>query len=163
MKHYIYNDVTYDKMPDPLNTPNGQISPMYNSDGTPNEAKFIEFGGVITEDGKMTEFETNCMLFRQLCYRIREFTGDSTFKGGFDEFTKFAMSEAYSSNPVMASLLSTQWAGLNEACKYTGAKEGYGQPKWWYRCWELEHQEDHDQPVEELPNPYEEEVVSSAE
>ena len=133
MKHYEYNGKVFDKLPDPFDTGEFMVSPM-------TEQRFVDFGGVITEDGKMTEFETNCMLFRQLCYRIREFTGDDTFKGGFDEFTKFAMSEAYTSNPVMASLLSTQWAGLNEACKYTGAKEGYGQPQWWYYCWSVEDQ-----------------------
>ena len=40
-------------MPDPYNG----VSPMYNPDGTPNEARFLELGGTITDDGQPSPLE----------------------------------------------------------------------------------------------------------
>ena len=125
MKTYTIDGKTYDKLPDPCNG----VSPM-------TEERFIALGGMITDDGQPTPFEAACAQFRTLCAQIGEFIGDPDFKGGFDEYTEFATSEAYQKNPVQGNALAIQWSALNELCKYEGQKAGYGQPDWWYKCWE---------------------------
>lgn len=133
MKHYFDTDGTeFQTPPDPYK---GR-SPMHNSDGSYNDDAFREMGGTITDDGEPSPFEAACAQFRTLCAQIGEFIGDPDFKGGFDEYTEFATSEAYKANPVQGNALAIQWSALNELCKYEGAKEGYSQPEWWYRCWE---------------------------
>lgn len=129
MKHYTIFGKTYNNLPDPLKTAGGEVSPM-------TEQRFVALGGTIEDDGQPTPFEAACAQFRALCAEIGEFIGDHDFKGGFDEFSAFAMSDAYESNPVQGNAYAIQWSALNELCKYEGAKEGYGQPDWWYRCWE---------------------------
>ena len=129
MKSYTIFGKTYNNLPDPLETENGSISPM-------TEQRFKDLGGTIEDDGQPSPFESACAQFRTLCARIGEFIGDPEFKGGFDEYTEFATSEAYQQNPVQGNALAIQWSALNELCKYEGQKEGYGQPDWWYRCWE---------------------------
>lgn len=129
MKKYIYGTTVYNHLPDPLETENGSISPM-------TEQRFKDLGGEIEDDGLPSPFEAACAQFRTLCAQIGAFIGDAGFKGGFDEYTEFATSEAYQQNPVQGNALAIQWSALNELCKYEGAKEGYGQPDWWYRCWE---------------------------
>ena len=122
-------------MPDPYKG----TTPMYNPDGTPKEALFIELGGTITEDAKPTreqEFEEACAGFRTLCAEIGEFIGDPSFTGGFEEYAHFADSEAYRQAPVQGNALAIRWSAMNELCKYMGARAGYGQPDWWCRCWE---------------------------
>jgi len=37
----------------------------------------------------------------------------------------------------MGNSLAIQWSAANEQGKYFGSKIGYGQPQWWYRCWQL--------------------------
>jgi len=130
MKHYIFNGKSYDTLPDPLHTDSGEVSPV--SEGT-----FVALGGTITDDGQPSPFEAACAQFRTLCAAIGEFIGDAEFKGGFDEYTEFATSEAYKQNPVQGNALAIQWSALNELCKYEGSKIGLPQPDWWYRCWEL--------------------------
>ena len=130
MKHFIFDGKTYDKLPDPLKTAGGEISPM-------TEARFVALGGTITDDGLPSPFEAACAQFRTLCAAIGEFIGDAEFKGGFDEYTEFATSEAYAQNPVQGNALAIQWSALNELCKYEGAKICLGQPDWWYKCWEM--------------------------
>ena len=125
MKHYTIDGKTYDKLPDPCKG----CSPM-------TDERFEALGGTITDDGEPTPFEAACAQFRALCGEIGEFIGDTEFKGGFDEYTEFATSEAYASNPVQGNALAIQWSALNELCKYEGAKIGLGQPAWWYACWE---------------------------
>ena len=133
MKHYFDTDGTeFQTPPDPFH---GR-SPMHNSDGSYNDDAFREMGGTITDDGQPTPFEAACAQFRTLCAQIGAFIGYPDFKGGFDEYTEFATSEAYQQNPVQGNALAIQWSALNELCKYEGAKEGYGQPDWWYKCWE---------------------------
>lgn len=129
MKHYTINGKTTDYLPDPCNG----VSPM-------TDARFVELGGTIEDDGLPTPFEAACAQFRALCASIGEFIGDPDFRGGFDEYAVFATSEAYQANPVQGDALAIQWSALNELCKYEGSKEGYGQPDWWYRCWELAEQ-----------------------
>ena len=86
-------------------------------------------------------FDTACANFRQVCSMIGEFIGVENFHGGFDEYAVFIQSEAAQSNPAQASLLAAMWSGTNEYAKYEGAKLGYGQPEWWYRCWSIPYGE----------------------
>ena len=131
MKHYTFNGVTTNKLPGILHLPDGnQISPV-------SEASFVEYGGTIEEDDDPTPFEEACSQFRQVCAAIGQFIGDANFRGGFDEYTAFASSQAFQNNPVLGNTLAIQWSGCNERCKYEGAKEGYQQPQWWYKCWEM--------------------------
>ena len=130
MKHYIFSGVSYDKLPDPLKTAGGEVSPM-------SEKLFKQLGGEIHDDGEPTPFEEACAQFRTLCAAIGTFIGDATFDGGFEDYAEFANSEAYKSNPVQGNAYAIQWSALNELCKYEGSKIGLGQPQWFYKCWEL--------------------------
>lgn len=125
MKFFEIDGKTYTKLPDPYKG----VSPM-------TEERFVALGGTIEDDGQPSPFEAACAQFRALCAEIGEFIGDPEFKGGFDEFSAFAMSDAYESNPVQGNAYAIQWSALNELCKYEGAKIGLPQPNWWYRCWE---------------------------
>lgn len=129
MKTYTFDGKTYTSLPDPLKTAGGEVSPM-------SEKLFKQLGGTIEDDGQPTPFEAACAQFRTLCSQIGAFIDDPDFKGGFDEYTEFATSEAYAGNPVKGNALAIQWSALNELCKYEGAKEGYNQPSWWWKCWE---------------------------
>ena len=101
MKKYTYNNVTTDYLPDPLKTAGGEVSPM-------SEKLFVQLGGTIEDDGLPTPFEAACAQFRTLCAAIGEFIGDAEFRGGFDEYTEFATSEAYAQNPVQGNALAIQ-------------------------------------------------------
>ena len=130
MKHYFFNGHEFTQIPDPITLADGsKVSPV-------TEAVFRAIGGTITDDGLPTPFEAACAQFRTLCAQIGAFIDDPDFKGGFDEYTDFATSEAYAENPVQGNALAIQWSALNELCKYEGAKIGLGQPEWWYKCWE---------------------------
>ena len=72
------------------------------------EARFIELGGTITDDGEPSSFEEACTQFRTLCAEIGGFIGDAEFKGGFDEYAVFAMSEAYAQSPVQGNALAME-------------------------------------------------------
>lgn len=48
MKTFIYDGKTYDKLPDPLKTAGGEVSPM-------TEKLFVQLGGTITDDGEPTQ------------------------------------------------------------------------------------------------------------
>lgn len=82
-------------------------------------------------------FDDACTNFKRVCQMIGQFIGVEDFRGGFDEYTVFIQSEAAQSNPSQASLLASMWCGVNEYAKYEGSKLGYGQPEWWYRCWNI--------------------------
>ena len=129
MNLYSFNGQTFKSLPDPfLNR-----SPM-------TDELFVELGGTITDDGNPTpeqEFEAACTQFRTICAAIGQFIGADNFHGGFGEMASFASSEAYQANPVMGNSLAIQWSAANEQGKYFGSKIGYGQPQWWYRCWQL--------------------------
>ena len=133
MKRYIWNGESLDKLPGMLKLNDGSIiSPI-------TEEIFLEYGGETEEDGEPTpeeSFQAACEQFRALCDAIGLFIGDPSFMGGFDEYAEFAGSEAYRQDPVRGNVLAIQWSALNELCKYKGARAGYGQPDWWYRCWE---------------------------
>ena len=129
MNLYSFNGQTFKSLPDPfLNR-----SPM-------TDELFVELGSTITDDGNPTpeqEFEAACAQFRTICAAIGQFIGADNFHGGFGEMASFASSEAYQANPVMGNSLAIQWSAANEQGKYFGSKIGYGQPQWWYRCWQL--------------------------
>lgn len=148
MKHFVYKGKTYDKLPDPFNTGEFTISPM-------TEQKFIDLGGVITEDGKMSNFEICCEKFMQAVLAIQAFIHDPNFWGGFDEMHKLEESPYALADPVTANTLANKWNGANLAATYEGKKIGLGQPAWYLKCiddWKKKH------PVaqEQEENPYEE-------
>ena len=129
MNIYEYEGETFKTLPDPFLN----MSPM-------TDELFIELGGTITDDGNPSpeqEFEAACAQFRTICAAIGQFIGADNFHGGFGEMASFASSEAYQANPVMGNSLAIQWSAANEQGKYFGSKIGYGQPQWWYRCWQL--------------------------
>ena len=132
MKTYTCNGETFHELPNPLKTPGGCVSPV-------SEALFLSMGGTIEDDGEPTteeSFLAACAMFRALCDEIGEFIGDASFMGGFEEYAAFANSEAYADDPVKGNALAIRWSALNELCKYKGAKAGYDQPGWWWKCWE---------------------------
>ena len=88
-----------------------------------------------------TDFKTACALFRNVCFQIGEFIGDPNFKGGFDDYARFIGSASSKQSKASASLLASMWNGANEYAKYEGSKLGYGQPEWWYKCWEYSGEE----------------------
>lgn len=59
MKHYTIDGKTYDKLPDPLETENGSVSPM-------TEERFVALGGIITDDGEPSPKERVCGEFAEL-------------------------------------------------------------------------------------------------
>ena len=99
----------------------------------------MQLGGTIENNGEATpeeDFAAACTQFRSLCDEIGAFIGDASFMGGFDEYASISSSEAYRADPVSGNSFAIRWSALNELCKYKGAKAGYGQPDWWYKCWE---------------------------
>lgn len=88
-----------------------------------------------------TAFKQACKLFRNVCSQIGTFIGDDNFKGGFEDYDKFINSSAARQSKASASLLASMWNGANEFAKYEGAKLGYQQPEWWYKCWEYTDEE----------------------
>ena len=124
MKTFTIDGQTFKSLPDPCHN----TSPM-------TEELFEAFGGTIEDDGEPTPFEAACTMFRTLCGQIGAFIGNENFHGGFGEYTEFATSEAYQTNPVQGNALAIQWSALNELCKYEGGKAGFGQPDCWYECW----------------------------
>ncbi len=83
-------------------------------------------------------FDAACEQFKAVCGQIGTAIGNADFKGGFDEYASFIQSAFAQSNPAQAALLASMWAGANEYAKYEGGKLGYGQPGWWYKCWNIE-------------------------
>ena len=56
MKTYTFDGKTYTKLPDPLKTAGGEISPM-------SEQRFRDLGGTITDDGELSPKEIVCGEF----------------------------------------------------------------------------------------------------
>ncbi len=133
MKLYIFRGETYDRIPDPLRTPEGSISPV-------SEATFLANGGTIENNEAPSpeeEFAAAASEFRMLCDEIGQFIGDPSFTGGFEEMAVFHGASSAQDNPMTAYAFALRWMELNELCKYKGSKIGLGQPAWFYRCWEL--------------------------
>ena len=59
MKHYTYNSITTDVLPDPLKTAGGEVSPM-------SEELFKRLGGIIEDDGEPSPKERVCGEFADL-------------------------------------------------------------------------------------------------
>ena len=59
MKHFTIDGKTYDKLPDPLKTAGGEVSPI-------SEKLFVQLGGTITDDGEPTDKERVCGEFAEL-------------------------------------------------------------------------------------------------
>ena len=71
MKTFIYNGKTYDKLPDPLKTAGGEISPM-------SEKLFEQLGGVIEDDGQPTPEQAVCCEFAELIADLAQKTDKIT-------------------------------------------------------------------------------------
>lgn len=100
------------------------------------DSAWCEENGYIYEERPTTAFDTACTQFKQVCAIIGQAIGNADFKGGFDEYTNFIQSDFAKNNPAQAALYASMWSGANEYAKYEGAKLGYGQPEWWYKCFE---------------------------
>ena len=59
MKTFEFDGKTYDKLPDPLKTAGGEISPM-------TEKLFVKLGGTIEDDGQPTPEQRVCKEFADL-------------------------------------------------------------------------------------------------
>ena len=59
MKTYEFDGKTYTKLPDPLKTAGGEISPM-------SEKLFVQLGGTIEDDGQLTPQQVVCGEFAAL-------------------------------------------------------------------------------------------------
>lgn len=108
-------------------TPINQMRQGYLQKWTGSQWEYIE-------DRVYAEFKAACAQFRQICAQIGEVIDRPDFKGGFDEMALFAQSPVY--HTVEGLQLAMSWSAANELCKYTGMKAGYGQPQWWYKCWQ---------------------------
>lgn len=71
--------------------------------------------------------------FRAVCSAIGTLIGNADFKGGFDEISSFADSEAAQSQAGI--ILSLKLTFADKQCTYEAAKLGIGQPQWWNECW----------------------------
>ena len=68
MKHYTYNGIEYDDLPNPLKLANGSyVSPV-------TEALFVRLGGTITDDGELTPKERVCASFAAMIADLAEKT-----------------------------------------------------------------------------------------
>ena len=59
MKTFEYDGKTYNKLPDPLKTAGGEVSPM-------TEERFVALGGTIEDDGQPTPEQRVCEEFADL-------------------------------------------------------------------------------------------------
>ena len=59
MKTFEYDGKTYNKLPDPLKTAGGEVSPM-------TEERFVALGGTIEDDGQPTPEQRVCEEFSDL-------------------------------------------------------------------------------------------------
>ena len=63
MKHYIIDGINYDELPDPCKG----VSPM-------TEARFVELGGTISDDGEPTPKQRVCTAFSTLINELAQQT-----------------------------------------------------------------------------------------
>ena len=63
MKTYTFDGKTYDKLPDPLRTSEGTISPV-------SEALFVSLGGVIEDDGQLSPKEVVIASLNTLLHEL---------------------------------------------------------------------------------------------
>ena len=87
---------------------------------------------VTTTDRKTYE---RCLdMFRQVCIGVRELTGKTEFRGGYDEWAKLAFDPNWNSNSSLA-VLKDQALSLNSLIGYEAGKLGIFSPDWWKECW----------------------------
>ena len=84
------------------------------------------------------EYLAACEQFRTVCGMIKEFAGLEKFTGGFDEAMEFIQSAPFMANMVQGTYLFSLWQGADKAATYAADKVGFGQPEWWYDCWQQE-------------------------
>ena len=65
MKHYTIDSKTYDKLPDPLHLEGVSYSPM-------TDEKFVQLGGTIADDGRMSPKEAVVASFNSLIHELAE-------------------------------------------------------------------------------------------
>ena len=136
MKQYIWNDETYNKIPDPLRLSDGtSISPV-------SEERFIEAGGTVEDDGKPThqeELDDACDKFIANVLDIQEFIGSTDFFGGIDEMDILDKSQAAQDDPMTALKLAQRWAATNTRCNFFADKpdliKTFHSPAWFYYAW----------------------------
>lgn len=135
MKIYTFNGEQFDKLPNPLTTDQGQISPM-------TEELFISLGGTIEDDGKPThqeELDDACDKFIANVLDIQEFIGSTDFFGGIDEMDILDNSQAAQDDPMTALKLAQRWAATNTRCNFFADKpdliKDFHSPNWFYYAW----------------------------
>lgn len=133
MKIYTWQGEDYTKLPDPLMTEVGQISPV-------SEALFLELGGTISDDGEPThweELDAACDVFIAVVLEIADKIGDPTFMGGINEQEKLLNSEYAQSHTTEALILSERWNGANLACNHFANKPDVNMqsPAWYWYAW----------------------------
>lgn len=137
MKQYSWNGETFNKIPDPLRLADGSsISPI-------SEAKFIELGGTVEDDGKPThqeELDDACDKFIANVLDIQEFIGDTDFLGGIDQMGMLDDSQAAQDDPMTALKLAQRWAASNTRCNFFAdkpdLKDQFASPAWFYYAWQ---------------------------
>ena len=135
MKIYTIFGESYDKIPNPLTLPDGsQLSPV-------SEAKFLELGGTIEDDGEPThweELDAACDVFIAVVLEIADKIGDPTFMGGINEQEKLLNSDYAQSHTTEALILSERWNGANLACNHFANKPDVNMqsPAWYYYAWQ---------------------------
>jgi len=109
-------------------------------EGGTMDADNITRGGTITELPELTidvsDFEAACVQFRETCAQIGNLIGVEDFRGGFEEMETFRQSEV--SSTLEGFALAIRWLAADKLATYEGAKLGYDQPSWWYKCWNIE-------------------------
>lgn len=136
MKIYTIYGESYNEIPNPLTLPDGsQLSPV-------SEAKFIEFGGTVEDDGKpthMEELDDACDKFIENVLAIQEFIGSTDFFGGIDEMDKLDNSQAAKDDPMTALTLAQRWSATNTRCNFFADKpdliKAFHSPNWFYYAW----------------------------
>ena len=134
MKIYTIYGESYDKIPNPLTLQDGsQLSPV-------SEAKFVELGGVISDDGEPThweELDAACDVFIAVVLEIAETIGDPTFMGGINEQEKLLNSDYAKAHTTEALVLSERWNGANLACNHFANKPDVNMqsPAWYWYAW----------------------------
>ena len=132
---YIWKDQTYNKIPNPLHLDDGStISPV-------SEAKFIELGGIVEDDGEPThweELDAACDVFIAVVLEIADTIGDPTFMGGINEQEKLLNSDYAKEHTTEALVLSERWNGANLACNHFANKPDVNMqsPAWYWYAWQ---------------------------
>lgn len=115
---------------------NVHLNPAWLADNgytlkTPEEIAACVSENAATVD--RTALDAAYVNFRAVCSAIGTLIGNENFRGGFDEISSFADSEAAQSQAGI--VLSLKLTFADKQCTYEAAKLGIGQPQWWNECW----------------------------